>query len=203
MVSLGGAPVALPSFATSEFQEFFRLGRALRVTLLTGKGGVLHLVVYGYKGRRRTLKSCSLLISFFRLSLLRPRWCVLVNLADPAVIHCLAKGIPAGKFVDLALAYSLGAGVKPDASCKFRLEDCVGSCRDFIVSCSNALAASTACKVTDWWFTPHFSVLDRDTAPIIGCRTVVAYHQRHVMHTPSGPPPPPPSRFPSKFAFLE
>ena len=28
--------------------------------------------------------------------------------ADPAVVPCLAKGISAGKFVDLALAYSLG-----------------------------------------------------------------------------------------------
>ena len=36
VVSLGGAFVALPSGATPEFQEFFRLGRALRVTLPTG-----------------------------------------------------------------------------------------------------------------------------------------------------------------------
>ena len=33
---LGGAPVALPTFATSAFIEFFRLGRALRVTPNTG-----------------------------------------------------------------------------------------------------------------------------------------------------------------------
>ena len=76
--------------------------------------------------------------------------------ADPAVILCLAKGISAGKFVDLALACSLGAGEKPDATCKFWREDCVGSRRDFIVGCPNA---STACFVTDRWFTPHFSVL--------------------------------------------
>ena len=37
--------------------------------------------------------------------------------ADPCVIPCLAKGISAGWFVDLALAYSLGAGRKPDATC--------------------------------------------------------------------------------------
>ena len=50
-VSLGGARLALPAFATSEFQEFFGLGRALRVTLPTGKGRVLHLfVIYGYQG---------------------------------------------------------------------------------------------------------------------------------------------------------
>ena len=47
--------------------------------------------------------------------------------ADPAVIPCLAKGISAGRFVDLALAYSLGAGRKPDATCKFRLDECAGS----------------------------------------------------------------------------
>ena len=62
--------------------------------------------------------------------------------AGPAVIPCLAKGISAGRFVDLPLAYSLGAGVKLDATCKFKREDCVVSRRDFIVGCPNALAAS-------------------------------------------------------------
>ena len=78
--------------------------------------------------------------------------------ADPAVIPCLATGISAGKFVDLALAYSRGAGVQQDATCKFKREDCVGSRRDF-VGCPDALVASTACKVTDSWFAPHFSVI--------------------------------------------
>ena len=36
-----------------------------------------------------------------------------------------------------------------DATRKFRLDECAGSRRDFIVGCSNALAASTACGVTD------------------------------------------------------
>ena len=63
--------------------------------------------------------------------------------ADPAVTPCLAKGISAGRFVDLALPYSLGTGKKPDATCKFRREDCAGSRRDFILGCSDALAAST------------------------------------------------------------
>ena len=53
----GGALLALPTFATPEFKEFFRLGRlgrALRVTFPTGKGEVVHLfVVYGYQGRSR------------------------------------------------------------------------------------------------------------------------------------------------------
>ena len=51
VVGLASAPLALPSFVTPQFQEFFRLGRVLRTTLPTGKGGVVHLfVVYGYQG---------------------------------------------------------------------------------------------------------------------------------------------------------
>ena len=74
------------------------------------------------------------------------------------LIPCLAKGISAGRFVDLALVYSLGAGKKPDATCRCRLDDCAGSRRDFVLGCSDALAAPTVCKVTDRWFPPHFSV---------------------------------------------
>ena len=81
--------------------------------------------------------------------------------ADPAVIPCLAKGISAGRYVDLALAYSLGAGLAPDVTCRFSREDGTGSRRWFFEGCPCALAASQACYVTDRWFTPHFSVLAR------------------------------------------
>ena len=81
--------------------------------------------------------------------------------ADPAVIPCLAKGMSAGKYVDLALAHSLGAGLAPDNTCTFNRQDGSGTRRDFFVGCPNALAASQACYVTDRWFTPHFSFLAR------------------------------------------
>ena len=81
--------------------------------------------------------------------------------ADPAVIPYLAKGISAGRYVDLALAYSLGAGLIPDATCRFRREEGTGSRPDFFVGCPNAPTASVACFVTDGWFTPHFSVVAR------------------------------------------
>ena len=81
--------------------------------------------------------------------------------ADPAVIPCLAKGISAGRYVDLALAYSLGAGIAPDVICRFSREDRTGSRRDFCVGCPSALAASQVCYVKDRWFTPHFSLLAR------------------------------------------
>ena len=69
--------------------------------------------------------------------------------ADPAVIPCLAKGISAGRYVDLAFAYSLGAGLTPDATCRFSREEGTGSRGDFFVGCPGALAASQACYVTD------------------------------------------------------
>ena len=100
---------------------------------------------------------------------------VILN-ADPAVIPCLAKGISAGRYVDLALAYSLGAGVAPDVTCRFSREDGTGTRRDFL----GALAASEACFVTDRWFTAHFSVLARfrigawmaDVACPIACQPI-------------------------------
>ena len=82
--------------------------------------------------------------------------------ADPAVIPCLAKGISAWRYVDLALAFSsLGAGLTLDATCRFSRDEDTGSRRNFFVGCPSVLAASDACFVTDRWFTPHFSVLAR------------------------------------------
>ena len=46
--------------------------------------------------------------------------------ADPD----LAKGI----FVDLALASSVGASKEPDTTCKFQLDECAGSRREFVVT---------------------------------------------------------------------
>ena len=51
VVALRGAPLALPTLATSEFERFFGLGRALRCVLPLDRGRLLHLVVlYGYHG---------------------------------------------------------------------------------------------------------------------------------------------------------
>ena len=51
VVSLKGAPLTLPTFSTPGFNEFSRLGRALRVILPLANGSIAHLfVVYGYQG---------------------------------------------------------------------------------------------------------------------------------------------------------
>ena len=72
--------------------------------------------------------------------------------ADPAVIPCLVKAISGGRFVDLALAYSLGEGKRPAATWKFKLGERSGTRGDLILGCPNAIAVSTACMVTDRWF---------------------------------------------------
>ena len=150
--------------------EFFRLGRVLRTTLPTGKGGVVHLfVVYGYQGAeedadklRLTDKLLQAVLAEAQVVCIGQPMLIAGDLnADPAVIPCLAKGMSAGRYVDLALAHSLGAGVMPDRTCTFNRDDGSGSRRDFFIGCPNALAASQVCCVTDKWFTPHFSLLAR------------------------------------------
>ena len=61
--------------------------------------------------------------------------------ADPGVIPCLAKCVASGRLVDLALAYSLGVGKEPDATCRFKLDEGVGTRRNLFVACPNAPAA--------------------------------------------------------------
>ena len=168
VVSLDGAHLPLPSFVTPQFQEFFRLGRVLRTTLPTAQGGVVHLlVVHGYEGAEEDAENLQLTDRLLQAVLAEAQvvcigqpMLVAGDLhADPAVIPCLARGISAGRYVDLALAYSLGAGLTPDVTCRFSREVGTGSRREFFVGCPNALAASQSCSVTDRWFTPHLSVL--------------------------------------------
>ena len=51
VVSLHGAHLSLPTLFDPSFKEFFRVGRAMRVVLSLGNGGIFHLFVfYGYQG---------------------------------------------------------------------------------------------------------------------------------------------------------
>ena len=50
VISLHGAPLSLPTLSDPSFKEFFRIGRAMRVILPLGNGGVVHLfVICGYQ----------------------------------------------------------------------------------------------------------------------------------------------------------
>ena len=158
VVSLGSAPLAAPSSVTSEFREFYPLGRTMRVTLPTGRGGVVHLfVVYGYQGAEEDSDKLALTNKLLNAVLAEAQVVcggqpVLIAgdlYANLEVIPCLAKGIASGKFIYLALACSTGAGCAPEVTCRFKLEEGAGSRRDFMVACPNAPAASSACRVTD------------------------------------------------------
>ena len=51
VISMRGAPLALPTFATAQFKRFFDYGRAVRCMLPLGFGKFMNLVVlYGYQG---------------------------------------------------------------------------------------------------------------------------------------------------------
>ena len=117
VVSLGAAPLALPTFTTSAFTEFCRLGRALRVTLPTGKGESGSSVRSLWVSRSGEDSEKQQLTDKLLQAVLAEAQVVCVGQpmliagdmnADPAVIPCVAQGISAGRFVDLALAYSQG-----------------------------------------------------------------------------------------------
>ena len=61
VVSLRGAPLALPTFAAAQFQSFFDCGRAVRCMLPLASGWFLHLfVLYGYQGADSDAEQLSL-----------------------------------------------------------------------------------------------------------------------------------------------
>ena len=158
-----GLPYLFPSFVTPQFQEFFRLGRVLRTTLPTAQGGVVHLfVVYDYQGAEEDADKLQLTDRLLQ-AVLAEALVVCVGQpmliagdlnADPAVIPCLAEGISAGRYVDLALALSRGAGLAPDMTCRFNREEGTGSRGDFFVGCPGALAAHSSflchCSLSCW-----------------------------------------------------
>ena len=45
LISLRGAPLSLPTFATAQFRRFFDCGRAVRCMVPLGFGRFMHLVV--------------------------------------------------------------------------------------------------------------------------------------------------------------
>ena len=61
VISLRGAPLALPTFATAQFKRFFDYGRAVRCMLPLGGGRFMHSVVlYGYEGADTDAKQLAL-----------------------------------------------------------------------------------------------------------------------------------------------
>ena len=127
VVSLRGAPLALPTFATAHFKRFFDCGRAVRCLISLGSGRFMHLVVlYGYQGADVDAEQLALTEQLFdaafgELSVVaRGQPCLLAGdfNVEPTKIACLAKGISAGLWVDLESACALAAGLQPSPTCK-------------------------------------------------------------------------------------
>ena len=168
VVSLRGAPLALPTFATAQFKSFFDCGRAVRCMLPLASGSFLHLfVLYGFQGADADAEQLALTEQLFdavsgELSVVaRGQPCLLVGdfNVEPTKIPCLAKGISAGLWVDFGEAWALAAGLQPTPTCKRSWTAAGGHRRDFILEGPLAAAALLFCKAEpDRWIAPHLAV---------------------------------------------
>ena len=70
VVSLRGAPLSLPTFATAQFKRFFDCGGAVRCMVPLGSGRFMHLVVlYGFQGADSDAEQLSLTQQVFDAAL--------------------------------------------------------------------------------------------------------------------------------------
>ena len=169
VVSLRGAPLALPTFVTAQFKSFFDCGRAVRCLLPLASGRFLHLcVLYGYQGADTDPEQLALTDQLFDAALgelyvaALGQPCLLVGdfNVEPTKIPCLAKGISAGLWVDFGEAWAIAAGLQPALTCKRSWTADGGYRMDFILGCPLAAAAAVlSCSVQpDRWIAPHLAV---------------------------------------------
>ena len=122
VISLRGAPLSLPTFATGQFKRFFDCGRAVRCMVPLELGRFMHLVVlYGYPGADTDAEQLAVTEQLFdaaigELSVVAWREpCLLVGdfNVEPTKIPWPARGILAGLWVDFEEAWALAAGLRP------------------------------------------------------------------------------------------
>ena len=195
VVSLRGAPVALPSFATAQFKRFFDCGRAVRCLLPLGACRFMHLVVLnGYQGADSDAEQLALTDQLFdaalgELSLVAMGQPSLLIVGDfnvePTKIPCLARGISAGHWVDFEEAWAFTACLRPAPTCKCEWSSGGGHRRDFMVGCPLAAAAVLSCQVQpERWIVPHLAVCTLFDC----CRWVSRVTQPVSAYTPLGKP---------------
>ena len=168
VISLKGAPLALPTFATPGFERFFGLGRAVLCLVPLGCRRFMHLVVlYGYFGADSCSEKLQLTNQLFEAALgelavvARGQPCLIVGdfNVEPTKIPCLAKGISAGLWVDLEASWAAAAGRDPAVTCKRTWDSDSGNRRDFQIGCPLCAAAVLSCEVLcDRWIQPHLAV---------------------------------------------
>ena len=126
VVSLRGAPISMPSFATVGFSDFFQLGRVLRCPLPVAGGRVVHLVVvYGFQGASTDSEKLRLTEKLLDAVLCElavvasGQPCLIVGdlNIEPDRSPCLLKGIMAGHWFDLQSSWAAASGVSPLPTC--------------------------------------------------------------------------------------
>ena len=162
VVSMRGAPVALPSFATSQFKVFFDCGGTVRCLLPLGAGRFMHLcVLCGYQGADTVAEQLALTeqlcdAALGELSVVaREQPCMLVGdfNVEPTKIPS------AGLWVDFEESWALATGRQPSSTCLREWGCGGGNRRDFMFGCPLAAAAVLSCKVQpDRWIAPHLAV---------------------------------------------
>ena len=168
VVSLRGAPISLPTFATVGFSEFFHLGRALRCHLPISGGRIIHLnVVYGFQGASTDSEKLRLTEKLLEAVLCElavvasGQPCLIVGdlNVEPDRIPCLLRGLAAGHWFDLQSSWASATGVDPLPTCCKTFGSGGGSRRDFILGCSHAVSALRWCSVLqERWILPHYAV---------------------------------------------
>ena len=168
VVSLRGAPISLPTFATVGFSEFFHLGRALRCHLPISGGRIVHLVVvYGFQGASTDSEKLRLTEKLLDAVLCELTvvglWSALSHCWRskywPDRIPCLLEGLTAGHWFDLQPSLASASGVDPLTTCCRTFGSGGGSRGDFIFGCPHAVSASRWCSVLqDRWILPHYAV---------------------------------------------
>ena len=156
VIGLRGAPLALPTFATTGFGRFFALGSALRCVLPLGSGRFMHLVVlYGYHGADSNAECLNLTNQLFEAALgdlavvARRQPCLIVGdfNVEPTKIPCLAKDISARLWVDLEASCASASGREPEMTCKRTWDSDPGNRRDYQIGCPLCAAAVLSCGV--------------------------------------------------------
>ena len=154
VVSLKGAPLALPTFATPGFERFFGFGRAVRCMVPLGCRRFMHLVVlYGHFGADSCAEKLQLTNQLFEAALgelavvARGQPCLIVGdfNVEPTKIPCLAIGISAGLWVDLEASWAAAAGRDLAVTCKRTWDSDSGNRRDFQIGCPLCAAAVLSC----------------------------------------------------------
>ena len=140
VVSLRGAPLALPTFATAQFKSFFDCGRAVRCFFLLRLVGFCTCLFFmGIRVLMLYAEQLALTDQLFDAALgelhavASGQPCLLVGdfNVEPTKIPCLAKGISAGLWVDFGEAWALAAGLHPAPTCKRSWTAAGGHRREF------------------------------------------------------------------------